>query len=265
MERQNVIVTGGASNIGFSIVMEFAKAGASVCIADRDFEGAEKAKQCVLDLRNGSNAFAVKTDVTNADEVQRLVYTALKVFGRIDVMVQGVGWYQDNLFLNKTQEIMEKEVSINFWSMIYGFKAILPVMQKQKDGAIICIASDAAKVGLKRGSVYAASKAAVVALVKSIAMEYSRFNIRVNTVCPSVVVPNEDTPVSAHSMWGKGEEGGVAKVFTPAVIKDLSKQYPIRRVGVASDISPMVVFLGSKKASFVTGQTISINGGFSML
>jgi len=247
-------------------VMAFAQKGAFVVIADRDYEGAIAAQKSVEKLNNGARAIAVKTDVTKPEELKSLVERAVREFGRIDIMVQSVGWYEDLIFVNKSLDIMQKEIDINLWGVIYGFMAVLPVMQQQKEGSIICLASDAGRIGFKRGAVYAAAKAGIIALVKSLALENGRFNIRINTVCPSLTIPSENTPVSAFSMWSKGEEGSAGKMYNnPKILKEVVKNYPLGRLGTSEDIARTVAFLGSKDANFITGQTISVNGGFAML
>jgi len=124
---------------------------------------------------------------------------------------------------------------------------------------VISIGSDAGRVGEYREAVYAACKAGVIALSKSLAKEYGRYSIRFNVICPGLTVPEPDT-VGTHSMWQSQSE-----IFKPEVLERIKNSYPLRRLGRPEDIAAAVLFFASDASSFITGQTLSVSGGFSML
>ena len=255
---KTVIVTGGGSNIGRAISLAFAKEGSNVVIADIDEVQAQK----VVDQANalGGRTIVVKTDVTKLDSVEAMVKKALEQFGKIDVLVNNVGWDAPQPFTSTTPEFWEKVISLNYRSDLNCFKAVLPHLIEQKKGAIVSIASDAGRVGEFRESVYSGCKAGVIALTKAVAREVGRYGVRLNVVCPGVTVPAPDE-VGEQSMW----QGEVAAMFTPEVQQKAAAGYPLRRLGKGEDVAKAVVFLASDAGDYITGQTLSVSGGYSMM
>jgi len=253
------IVTGGGSNIGRSIVLAFAKEGANVVIADIDEPQALK----VVGQANaiGGKTMVIKTDVTNADSVAGMVARTLESFKGLHILVNNVGWVIDRLFIEKPRAELEREVSVNFWGNINCTRAVLDHMIGRKYGKIISLGSDAGRMGEYREAVYAGCKGGVMAFTKSLARELGRYNINLNVVCPGLTVPERPEYMSEFSMW-KGE---MSQVFTPEVQEKAAKLYPLRRLGKPEDIANAVVFLASDAASFITGQTISVSGGYTMM
>src|SRR5262249_61380313 len=173
--------------------------GANVTIAEID-EG--QGKKVVGEAeRLGAKAQVVRTDVTKWPEVQALVRTVEERFGRVDVLVNNVGWTRDALFMEKTREDWEKEVQINLWGMINCTRAVLDGMIARKSGAIVSMGSDAGRMGEFREGVYGACKAGVIALSKSIAREVGKFGVRLNVVCPGMTMPSSDEEIGGLSMW----------------------------------------------------------------
>ena len=254
-----VIVTGGASNIGRGIVLAFAKEGASIVVADIDEDQGQKVVSEAISL--GSKSICIKTDVTDINSVTSMVSKTLEQFGKIDVLVDSVGWVMDRLFVDKPRAEWEKEVNVNFWSVINCTKAVLDHMIERKYGKIISISSDAGRIGEFREAVYAGCKGGVIALSKALAREVGRYGINVNVICPSLTIPDSRGHVSKESMWGENLLG----VFTPEAQEKAAKAYPLRRLGKPDDIASITVFLASDHASFITGQTISVNGGYTMM
>jgi len=257
------LVIGGASNIGRAIALGFARAGAYVVIGDLDIKQSEKVIHEFQSLNFSTDviakSFAIKTDVTDPQQVNSMVKTIIDQLGRIDVLAISVGWTIDDFFLNKTREIWQKEVNVNLWGPINCIHAVLPHMIKYKGGVITTVGSDAGRVGEYKEAVYSACKAGVIALSKALAKEVGRHNIRLNVVCPGVTVP-EAGEYGIGSMWNDLKRG-----FSPEVLDRVSKLYPLRRLGKASDTANSVVWLSSSAASFITGQTLSVSGGYSML
>jgi len=254
-----LIVTGGGSNIGRGIVLAFARERSNVVIADIDETQGQKVAKEANAL--GGKTVAIKTDVTNVDSVAAMVKKTLEEFGQIDILVNNVGWGLDRLFVEKPRTEWEKEVNINFWGVINCTRAVLDHMIERKYGKVISIGSDAGRMGEYREAVYAGCKGGVIALSKALARELGRHGINVNVICPGATVPENPEDTGELSMW-KGQMG---QVFTPEVQEKAAKTYPLRRLGKPQDIANVAVFLASDAASFITGQTISVSGGYTMM
>jgi len=203
----------------------------------------------------------VKTDVSDWDQVQAMVLKTLDAFGHIDVLVNNVGWTIERLFLEKPRAEWEREIQLNLWGMINCTRAALDPMVAQGKGAIVSIGSDAGRMGEFREGVYAACKAGVIALTKTLAREVGKHGIRLNVVCPGTTMPQSDEEVGEASMWASSW----GKAWnTPEIRARIAKAYPLRRVGRPEDVANAVVFLASDAASFITGQTLSVSGGYTM-
>ena len=168
----------------------------------------------------------------------------------------GVPWTD----LEKPREEWEKEVQVNLWGAINCIRAVLPPMIQRQSGSIVCISSDAGRMGEYREAVYSACKAGIIALSKSVARETGRHGLRLNSVCPGVVVPPEAESISEESMWNQMRD-----IFTEEVRERVQRNYPLRRLAVADEVANAVVFLASDAASFITGQTLSVSGGYTMI
>jgi len=260
LEGKTAIVTGGGSNIGRGIVLAFAEQGANVAIAELDeAQGAKVAKEA--NAPGKVKVENIKTDVTDWDSVQAMVKQTLDKFGQVDILVNVVGWVRDDLFVRKLREDWGKEIDRNFWSDINCTRAVLDHMIERKYGKIISIGSDAARVGQLREAVYSGCKGAVVSMTKSLARELGRYGINVNVVCPGVVVPVNRDVTTSESMW----TDEMMKVFgTSEALEKIAKGIPLGRLGTPDDIANAVLFLASDRANFITGQTISVDGGYTM-
>lgn len=256
---KTVIVTGGGSNIGRAIAIVFTREKSNIVIADIDEIQGQKVTKEAVSL--GGKAVAIKTDVTSYDSVTDMVKKALDDFKKIDVLVNNVGWTLDRLFIEKPRSEWEKEVNINFWGVVNCTRAVLDHMIERKYGKIISIGSDAGRMGEYREAVYAACKGGVIAMSKSLARELGRYGININVLCPGVTVPESPEYAGELSMW----KGPMAQVFTPEAQEKAAKAYPLRRLGKPEDVANLVVFLASDAASFITGQTISVSGGYTMM
>jgi len=262
LQDKVAIVTGGASNIGRSVALKLFEAGAKVVIADMDENAAERVRLEVT-ARDSSSSFLVhKTDVTDPQQITALVEFVVQRFGRIDVLVNSVGWTVDRLFLEKSPSEWEREVRLNLWSVIYCTAAVLPIMIKQQQGSVISIGSDAGRMGEYREAVYSATKGGVIALSKSLAREYGPKQVRFNVVCPGLTVPATADTVGAGSMWADPNQ---ASRFTPETLGRAKRAYPLRRLGRPEDVAAAVLFFASDGSSFITGQTLSVSGGYCML
>jgi 2-hydroxycyclohexanecarboxyl-CoA dehydrogenase len=256
------IVTGGASNIGKAITEGFFEEGASVVIVDIDDRQAERV---VTQLRSSGreDVLYVKTDVGDRQQVQQMADLALQRFGRIDVLVNNAGWTRNALFLKKSYDDFEKEVAINLWGPIHCIRAVAPSMIERSYGKIITIGSDAGRVGEYNEAVYGACKGGMIALTKALAREFGKHQLNVNIVCPGLTLPGNPTDAGDQSLWHPGSHQ--SQVFqNQETLAKVVRNYPLRRVGQPDDIVPMVLMLASDKTSYVTGQCISVSGGYAM-
>src|SRR5262249_12662060 len=243
-----------------AIALAFARERSNVVIAEIDeAQGGKTAGEATA---LGAQAITVRTDVTRWDSVQAMVRTVEGRFGRVDVLVNNVGWTRDALFVEKTREEWEREVQINLWGMINCTRAVLDGMIARKAGAIVSMGSDAGRMGEFREGVYGACKAGVIALSKSVAREVGKFGIRLNVVCPGMTMPASDEDIGALSMW-QAQENRAWR--TPEMQARIAKAYPLRRVATPEDVTGAVLFLASDAAGFITGQTLSVSGGYTMM
>ncbi len=260
LKGKTVIVTGGGSNIGRAIVHAFAEEDSNIIIAELAPEQGQRVASEVAAINSGSRVLVVPTDVTQAESVDAMVGQATREFGRVDVLVNNVGWTIDRLFVDKPRAEWEKEVQVNLWGAINCIHAVVPGMVEQRGGSIVCISSDAGRIGEYREAVYSACKAGIIALSKSIARETGRHGLRLNVVCPGVTVPPQEETISDESMWHQMRD-----IFTDEVRERVQRNYALRRLGTAREVANAVVFLASDAASFITGQTLSVSGGYTMI
>jgi NAD(P)-dependent dehydrogenase (short-subunit alcohol dehydrogenase family) len=239
------LVTGGASGIGEKTAEFFVREGVKVVLADVNRERIEK---CLQFLRGiGGQARGIACDVTREEDVSRMVREAVENFGTIDFLVNcaGVGGGMKPLE-NAERKEWQRILDINLIGTIQCCKAVMPILRAKNGGRIVNIASEAGVSGERDLEVYAASKGGVISLTKSLAKDLGRHNVTVNTVAPAFV----------HSP--------MTSFLTPELEKKWLKMYTIKRLGEPADIASMIVFLCSDRCSWITGQTISVNGGFSM-
>ncbi len=260
LKGKSIIVTGGGSNIGRAIVLGFAAEGAHITIGDVDVVQAGKTAEFATQL-GAASVQVVKTDVTQLDQVQAMFKVATDRCGGVDVLVNNVGWDNLMFFTQTTPDFWRKVIDINYVGVLNCTKTALDLMIKKNSGAIVSISSDASRQGEPREAVYGGVKAAVNAFMKTIARENGRYGIRCNVVCPGVTIPATSDEVGGNSMWSNAES-----MFTPDQLEKIAKSLPLRKVGRPQDIANSVVFLASHKvAGHVTGQVLSVSGGYSMI
>jgi 2-hydroxycyclohexanecarboxyl-CoA dehydrogenase len=230
----------------------FAEQGADVMIGDFRIEDAQITAREIA-YRTGHRVEALRTDVTNLEDVKKLVDETLLRFDKIDVLVNSAGWDRLMPFVKTTPDLWERIISVNFRGVIHTCHSVLPFMAERKQGSIINISSDTARVGSFGEAIYAASKAAIIAFSKTLAREHARDHIRVNAVCPGLV----ETPLI--------EEMRHDDDFTAKILGSIVNYIPFKRLGRPEEIAGMVLFLASDAASYITGQAISVNGGLNMV
>lgn len=247
LEGKVAIVTGAGQGIGRGIALKLAQEGASVAIADLNLETANQAADELKGL--GHKAIAVQTDVSSSASVNQMVQQVLDSFGTVDILVNNAGYVSPMMtpFIKETEEYWEKVIGICYTGMILCSRAVVDTMIAKKSGKIVSITSDASKVGQSGQAVYSGAKGAVAAFSKAISVELARYNINVNCVAPGAT----NTPAFAQA---------------PQEVKDAAaKMYPLRRVAEVQDIANAVAFLASDEASFITGQNLSVSGGYTRL
>lgn len=240
------LVTGAARDVGREIALSLAAEGAAVAV---NYNGSVDAAAAVVAEieKGGGKAIAYKGDVANFNEVNAMVASVVTDFGGLNIVVNNAGFAVRNRFDETSPEEWKKQIDICLYGAIHVFKAAAPHLQKAGDGRIIALVGDSSRVGETGLSIVAAARGGVIALVKSLAREMGRSGVTANTISLGLI----ETP---HD-----------KEWVDANREKLVKLYPMRRLGIPADIAPMVTLLSSKNGDWITGQTISINGGFSML
>lgn len=256
---KTVIVTGGAANIGRAISLGYAKEGVNLVIADLDVEQGEKVAKLAKQM-GAKDTMVIKTDVTKTEDAENLVKQTIDKFGKVDTLVNNVGFDKLFLFVETTPDFLDKIIDVNYKGLLNCTKAVLPHMIEQKSGAVVSIGSDAGRIGEFKEAVYGGIKGAVIAFTKAVARENGRYGVRLNVVCPGMTVPASEEEVGEGSAWKTQ-----MSLFPPEYLEKAAKNYPLRRLGTAQEVANAVVFLGSDAASFITGQTLSVSGGYTMM
>ncbi|MGC8720739.1 MAG: SDR family NAD(P)-dependent oxidoreductase [Thermodesulforhabdaceae bacterium] len=250
MDNRVAVVTGGARGIGKAICQILAKQGARVAVADIKTDLAEQTAAEIT--ASGGTAMAVYADVTDLESVRAMARKIHEAFGTVDILVNNAGWDRIMLFSETTPDFWDKVININFKGVLNCIHVFMQDMIEKKQGRIISISSDAAKVGSSGESVYSGAKGAVVSFSKTMARELARYNVTVNVVCPG---PTE-TPLV--------DEMRVDSELGQKILGAMEKIIPLRRMAKPEDIAYAVAFLASDEAGYITGQTLSVNGGLTM-
>ncbi|MGA7327793.1 MAG: SDR family oxidoreductase [Rhodomicrobium sp.] len=242
------LITGGARDVGREIALTLTGQGAAVAINyQSSAEAAEKAVAKIIS--HGQKARAWKANIADFAETKAMVDEVVSAFGSIDIVVNNAGLAQRARFLETTTEQWQQHIGIGLLGAVNTSKAALPYMvEAGKGGRIISIGGDSSRIGEANLSMAAASRAGTIALIKSLAREFGRYDITCNAVTLGMIE-------SAHS-----DPAWLAENLPKMV-----KNYPLKRIGKPGDVAPMIAFLASGDADWITGQTISINGGFAML
>jgi NAD(P)-dependent dehydrogenase (short-subunit alcohol dehydrogenase family) len=237
------IVTGASTGIGEAAAERFAEEGASVVAADVNVEAGEETVAAIEDA--GGEALFVETDVSDQADIEAMVETAVETYGGLDYAFNNAGIEGDNAVLaDQSLDNWDEVIDINLKGVFLAMQAEIPAMLADGGGAIVNTSSIAGLVGFPQSSPYVASKHGVLGLTKTAALEYSEQGVRVNAICPGVI----ETPMVAAS--------------DQAQIEQVTAATPIGRLGVPEEIGDAAVWLCSDEASFVTGESFTIDGGY---
>ena len=242
LENKTAIITGATRGIGRQIAIEFAKQGAHIAFTYST--SVEAAETLELELNNlGINAKGYQSDAANFEAAQELAKEILIEFGSIEVLINNAGITKDNLLLRISENDFDKVLDVNLKSVFNMTKAVIRPMMKQRSGSIINMSSIVGLKGNAGQSNYAASKSGIIGFSKSVALELGSRNVRSNVIAPGFI---------ETEMTGKLDE---------TIVQNWRDSIPLKRGGTPKDIANACVFLASDMSSYITGQTLSVDGG----
>ena len=246
LQGKAAIVTGASRGIGRAIAVDLVKNGADVVLVGRDRGALEETLAACTAAREGAKALVVTGDVADQAAVEGFVKEALDAFGRIDFAIANAGQSIDSLLLRLKPDVIDQMLSVNLKSAFYLCGAVAKPMMKQRSGSIVLVSSIVGLTGNPGQAAYAASKAGLLGLTKSLAKELGSRNIRVNAVAPGLI------------------ETAMTEKMTGEVREYLLNQAALGRPGKPEDVSGVVTFLCSEAAGYITGQTLVVDGGILM-
>jgi NAD(P)-dependent dehydrogenase (short-subunit alcohol dehydrogenase family) len=244
LDSKVVIVTGAASGIGRAAAILFAQNGAKVVIADIDERGGLGTLE---KIQHRENAIFVKTDVSRSKDVMECVRAAIEKFGKLDCLFSNAGINPTGTVEDTEEALWDKILSVNLKGMYLMSRASIPEMRKIGGGSIVCTASVDGVLAIYNEAAYIASKGGIIALTKSIALDFAKDHIRANCILPGAI----RTPLLEKFM-----------AENPAV-GDQSKGHAMNRIGEPEEVASLVMYLLSDASSFVTGAAIPVDGGYS--
>jgi len=243
-DNMNILITGGTRGIGKSIAEKFAEYKANIIIFDIIDTGFDEVKKTIEE--KNSNVEFYKVDVSNYKNVKETMDIVLDKYGSIDVLVNNAGITKDNLLMGMSEDEWDKVIAVNLKGTFNCSQTLIKSMIKKRKGIIINIASVIGLMGNKGQANYAASKAGIIGLTKSLAKEVGQRNVRVNAIAPGFI---------------KTE---MTEKLPEEIIKEYSKIIPLKRMGLPEDIANTCIFLASNYSSYITGQVIQVDGGMLM-
>jgi 2-hydroxycyclohexanecarboxyl-CoA dehydrogenase len=245
LEGKVAVVTGAGSGIGRATAQALAAEGATVVVADINRESGEAAAGALR--AQGRRAEFVPVDLTDPASIEVFAQAVATQFGAVDILVNGAGWGKTHPFWEGSPDLWERVIALNFVGPMRLVRALLPAMMERGRGKIVNIASDAGRVGSLGETVYSGAKGGLIAFTKSLARETARYNINVNCICPG--------PTETPLLFAVPEKH----------LEAFRKAIPFRRFGKPEEVADAVVFFASDKASYITGQVLSVSGGLTMV
>lgn len=257
IKGQGCLIVGGARGIGYAAAAALAAEGAALALAD--INGAAAAASAEkLAAASGARVVGLQVDVRDLDQVRRLVEQAEASIGPLSILVNSAAILDDKLFVQSTPADWKRMIDVCLYGPMNVLHVVLPGMMERRYGRIVCLASDAARLGQARLSYYAAAKGGVVALVKSIAQEVGNSGVTLNILSPGATNTELRNEREAKMRAEMGEEKYARRQ------KTVLRMYPTGRLGEPQDVASAITFLVSSHASWITGQVLSVNGGFAM-
>lgn len=248
LKDRRVLLTGGASGIGRATAIRLAEEGCKVGILDLDEAGAQQTVE-----RCNGNARAWRTDIADRAQVEASVAAFEAAFGPVELLANIAGWDAIRNFLDTDTALWDRVIRINLYGPLHMHHVVVRGMAQRGFGRVVNVASDAGRVGSSGEAVYAACKGGIIAFTKTLARELARSGVTLNVLCPGPT----DTPLF-----------DAVKQSSPAGAKigeAMARAIPLKRIGVPEDYPGTIAFLLSDDAAYITGQTISVSGGLTML
>ena len=253
---QTALVTGAGQGIGRAIALALARAGADVAVNDLRPDAAKAVAQEVEAL--GRRAVAVPADAGAVAEIERMVDETVTALGRLDVLVNNAGLIRAHPFGQVSERDWDDTMAVNAKGVFFCMQAVAPVMIRQGRGVIVNLASIAGRGSASLSPPYAASKAAVISLTQQAARALAKHGVRVNAICPGIV--NTEFNWRLDDLIGVGQQGLAPGEF----LKQRAAQVPLGRLAEPEDVAGVAVFLASSAGSYITGQAVTVDGGFLM-
>lgn len=246
LKNKVAIITGGGTGIGEAIACMFAKEGASVVICGRRIDPLKNTVDKIH--KEGGEAIFQKTDVSSFKQIQDLVDLVLMKFGQIDILVNNAGVYTFNDIENLDENEWDRIMDIDVKGAFLMSKAVVPHMIKRDEGKIINVSSIAGLFGFEKSAAYCAAKGAMLSLTREMALDYAHHGIQINAIAPGFI----DSDMTKPTLSNKD------------VVKNILEKTPIGRIGLPEDIAHAAVYLASNESDFVVGQTIVVDGGWTV-
>jgi len=238
-------ITGAGQGMGQQLALDLAKEQAKIVITDIDEDTLLETKEMLAAL--GADCISIICDVSNCEQVEFAIAKTIKIYGRLDILVNNAGLLTSATIEETSNELIDQTLAINVKGILYGIRAVTPIMKKQQYGKIINVASITGKNGDNSTTfVYGASKGAVISLTRSVARQLGPFGITCNAIAPHAVM------TKMMQYWDEEKKQAMAD------------KIPVKRLGTVEDMSNLMLFLASDESSFINGETVNINGGYYM-